>query len=304
MAVAVVSESLDLLREREQRLDALQADLKEQRDHVLEQLRDVRTEIDCQTRRPLVRVVSAASRQGKRISARHLEAVTTVVAQLGKATTPEVASHLNITETQARDRLRRLEELGNVGRHGLRAQTRWFIPTEDEAPSAVPGQSADYKARVRDVMIDLGTCELQDLVDAGISYPTAKRWADWWVDHGSFERETIDRKHVYAYVPPAPTLVNRAKRETPENALKGARIGPAEVRQRPNWYGRMAAPMRELVAEVERAGCQVAPGRGSHLKVLWHGNYVGTVSVSTDAAKAGALAEKAREQLRDNGVPI
>lgn len=308
MAVAVVSESLEVLRDREQRLDKLQAELKEQRDLVLEQLRDVRTQIDCETRTPLRMVSPAMSRQGQRISARHLDAVMAVVEQLGECTTPAVAEHLNITEAQARDRLRRLEELGNVGRRGLRRQTRWFIPEGTEVPSdalaAVPSQSADYKARVRDIMLELGTCEVQDIVDAGVSYPTAKRWADWWVEHGSFERETVDRKHVYAYVPPTPVPFNRVKRETPEAAFKGAPTGSVEVRQRPSWYERMAPPMRELVAEVERVGCQVTPGKGSHLKVIWHGNYVGQVSVRSDPAKAVIIANTARRQLRDNGVPI
>jgi DNA-binding Lrp family transcriptional regulator len=308
MAVAVVSDSLEALREREQRLDALQADLKEQRDLVLDQLREVRTEIDCQTRTPLRVITPAAARPGQRISARHLDAVMAVVEQMGECSTPAVAEHLNITEAQARDRLRRLEELGNVGRRGLRRHTRWFIPAGTDVPadalSAVPGQAADYKTRVRDIMLELGTCELQDIVDAGVSYPTARRWADWWVERGVFERVTIDRKSVYAYVTTTPTPFNRPKRETPEDALKGSRIGLVDARQRPRWYDRMAAPMRELVAEIERVGCQITPGKGSHLKVLWHGNYVGTVTVRTDAAKAEALAGKAREQLRANGVPI
>jgi hypothetical protein len=173
-----------------------------------------------------------------------------------------------------------------------------------DALTAVPSQSADYKARVRDIMIELGTCELADIVDAGVSYPTAKRWADWWTERGSFERERVGRKLVYAYVEPDATPVNRPRNKTPEEQFKGARIGPSQVRQRPHWYERMAEPMRELVVELERLGCQITPGKGAHLKVLWHDNYVGTVSVRTDAAKAKAIADRARTQLRANGVPI
>jgi DNA-binding Lrp family transcriptional regulator len=306
MAVAIVSDALELLREREQRLVEGAEELKRQRDQILEQLREVRVAIDRETRAPVRILAAAPARPGQRISARHLDATMAVVEQLGECTTPAVAEHLNISEAQARDRLRRLEELGNVGRRGLRKQTRWFITTDvpADALSAVPSQSADYKVRVRDIMIELGTCELQDIVATGVSYPTAKRWADWWVERGSFERERVGRTLVYAYVAPDSTPVNRTRRETPEEQFKGKDIRPHDVRQRPNWYARMAEPMRELVAELERAGCQISPGRGSHLKVLWHGSYVGTVPVRSDSAKAAALAAKAREQLRTNGVPI
>jgi DNA-binding Lrp family transcriptional regulator len=310
MAVAVLMNTLDLLREREQRLEETAADLKAQRDLVLDQLREVRNEIDREERAPLHVVPRRQGRQGKPVSARQLDAVMALVEQLGECSTLQIAEHLNITEGMARDRLRRLEELGNVARRGLRAQTRWVVSEGTDVPAAalaaVPSQGADYKARVRDIMIELGTCEVQDIVAAGVSYPTAKRWADWWVEHGGFERETIERKHVYAYVPPDPTPVNRVKRETPEEQMKGRKIGPdpCAVRQRPGWFDRMAPVMRDLVVELEAAGCTIASGRGSHLKVLWHGSYVGQVSVRSDPPKAAAIVDSARSQLRSNGVPI
>lgn len=212
---------------------------------------------------------------------------------------------LGAREDQVRAALLALEQRKLLVRTGIKRGTRWWTPAA-VPEGAIDADVRDYRALVRDAAIRLGVFTFDELKAAlpGASEATVRRWVAYWETQGTFYGEVVGKQKLFEWIKPPTDRAPRPRRKPPEEVLKGKEIRPQGIAGtgRSNWRTRLTEPGRVLLAELESAGCKVTQAaRSTHIKVLWQGNYVGTLPVGrTDPG----IYEAARKQFVENGVPL
>lgn len=245
--------------------------------------------------RTVDRRVVVRMRHPRQVTPRELDRIAEAVKRLEPTTTAAIATEEAITENQARDRLKRLEKDQRIVRRGAGSSIRWHSPEYE----AVPLNAQSYSEWVRDVMFELGTGTIDDVVATGwFTRATATRWLRYWEDRGTFESETIDGQLVFAVKEHAAEPVNREKRTTPEQDLVGAVVRGREVG---SGRGLNAgnADVTQFLAELQRRGLTVEKGGTNHFKVYDGGKYVAGVASTPSDTNWKRQVER---QLRRAGV--
>lgn len=234
---------------------------------------------------------------GIAIPADELDRVECVVRELGAAKTVPIAERLNLSQQQARDRLKILEVQGRVKREGLRQDTLWMLG--DGEPSRPPERKEGASTRVLAAAQDLGTFTTADITDAlGLAYITVSKWCKHYVDQGVFARRRDGKRHVYEFLLPERRVVNREKRTPPEVELIERRERTREVRQGRRY--RVRPEVRDLIHDIRAAGGTLVPG-GSHPKVVFQGRVLDTVPLTPSDHRS---VPNTRAKLRREGLPV
>lgn len=300
----------DQLEELAVRLERKADALMDQRTEILREARDYRHRAEMIRTRATrhVRVMPRIPRrQGSSIQARDLARVGDAVKQLEPCSTDTIAEHLGITGTMALARLKRLEEIKAVYRTGVKSTVRW--QTEPiEGLNAPPTPLRSYCEQVRDIGMELGTggnvFTRQEVVDAGVSYPTATKWLSYWVEREAFECEEIDGQHVYGVKAHASAPVNRQQRPTPEQVARtihGTRgVAVAGTGKASGTRG-IDAEVRKLIEDARAAGAEVEKTEGNHWQVRQNGTVIGGFAGTPSDVRS---IPNSRSALKRKGLEI
>lgn len=280
--------------------------LRKQRSDILQEIAGYRARISSAARAPVE--ILRRDFRGSKIPAEEVRRVVAMVEALGKPSTKQVAKKLGLTEQQARARLLRAEQLGNVKRHGLRNSTKWAISDGDT--SQAPSQAANMQALVVDGARKLDVFTLSELVEHlqaeghDIAEPTVRRWCRHYEDTGVLYAERVGKRLLYEFQTPERKTVNRPKRRTPEQEAIGEMVrrgGGVAGTGRTQRAGGNSGIVNELLREVRQVAPEVTVRKSKHGYMFIKNGQV--VSGCSRTPGASGLADS-RRRLQRAGINV